>query len=268
MSALRVDRGGFSLVAEIWGDAAGAEKPWLILSNSLGASNFMWARQKALLTTKYRVLAYDTRGHGSSDAPPGPYSFDDLTDDVIALMDHLGIAKASYMGLSLGGMTGLGLAIRHAARFDKIVCCNARADSNPAYRQNWDDRIAATKAGGMQAVLAMSMERWFVERFRTDEPDAMKPIEAMFLATKVPGYIGCCEALKTLDYLKDLPSVRLPVVYVAGEKDMAAPATVMRAMAEVTPGSIYVEIPDAAHLPNIDHTPAFNAAMRRFLDLP
>jgi 3-oxoadipate enol-lactonase len=265
MSMIRVDRGGFSLSAEIWGE--GAEKPWLVLSNSLGASRFMWDRQKALLTTKYRVLAYDTRGHGGSDAPPGPYSFADLTGDVLVLMDHLGIAKARYMGLSLGGMTGLGLAVHHAARFEQIVCCNARADSNPAYRQNWDDRIAAVTAGGMQAILAGSMERWFVERFRTAEPEAMKAIEAMFTATKVPGYIGCCEALKTLDYLKDLPSVRVPVTYIAGEKDMAAPAAAMRAMAEVTPGARYVEIPDAAHLPNIDNMPVFNAALGAILAL-
>ena len=266
MSAFRFDHGGFGLSAEIWGDKADA--PWLILSNSLGASSFMWESQKALLTTKFRVLAYDTRGHGGSDAPPGPYSFDDLTGDVIALMDHLGIAKATYMGLSLGGMTGLGLAIRHAERFDKIVCCNARADSNPAFRQNWDDRITAARTGGMSALVPGTMERWFVERFRTGEPDTMRLIEAMFLATKVQGYVGCCEALKSLDYLKDLPSTHLPIVYVAGEKDMAAPAAAMRVMAEKTPGSIYVEIPDAAHLPNIDNTPAFNAALHAFLALP
>jgi 3-oxoadipate enol-lactonase len=260
---IAVDRGGFSLAAFIDGQPEGA--PWIILSNSLGASAMMWEPQLELLGKRYRILRYDTRGHGASDMPPGAYSFDDLVGDVIALMDDFGIAKSSYIGLSLGGMTGLGLAIHHGDRFDRIVCCDARADNPPPFVQSWDDRMAAIAKGGLEAILPATMERWFVERWRKDNPDTLKRFESIFLLTK--GFGGCAEALKRLDYLKDLGKIRIPMLYVGGEKDMGAPPQVMRAMADATPGARFAEVPDAAHLPNVDNTKDFNAAISSFLGL-
>jgi 3-oxoadipate enol-lactonase len=260
---LFVDRGGFRLAAYVDGQPEGA--PWIVLSNSLGASAMMWEPQLDLLGKRYRILRYDTRGHGASDTPPGAYSFADLAADVIALMDHLGIAKASYMGLSLGGMTGLGLAVDHAGRFDRIVCCDARADNPPPFVQSWDDRMAAIAKGGLAAIMPATMERWFVERWRTANPETLKRFEAVFLETK--GFGGCAEALKRLDYLKHLGSITIPMLYVGGEKDMGAAPQVMRAMADATPGARFIEIPDAAHLPNVDSTKDFNAAVAGFLGL-
>ncbi len=192
---ITVDRGGFRLAAYIDGQGEGA--PWIILSNSLGAAAMMWEPQLELLGKRYRILRYDTRGHGASDAPTGPYSFEDLVGDVIALADHFGIARASYMGLSLGGMTGLGLAIHHAGRFERVVCCDARADNPPAFVQSWDDRGAAIDKGGLAAILGMTMERWFVESWRQAHPEALHRFEDAFLATSPTGYRGCAEALKT-----------------------------------------------------------------------
>lgn len=262
---LMVDRGGFSLATYVDGQPEGA--PWIVLSNSLGAAAMMWEPQLAFLSRRFRILRYDTRGHGASGAPPGPYSFDDLTADVIALMDRFGIGRASFMGLSLGGMTGLGLAVHHAERFDRIVCCGARADSPSAFAQVWDERIAAIEKAGLDAILKGTMERWFVEAWRKANPDALKRFENAFVATSPAGYKGCAEALKRLDYLKDLGGVKVPVLYVAGAKDQGIPPAVMRAMAMATPGSAYIEIPEAAHLPNIDNTKEFNAAIAGFLSL-
>jgi 3-oxoadipate enol-lactonase len=263
MSDVRVNRGGFSLAARISGDNADA--PWLVLSNSLASTIAMWEPQRAALARHFRVMAHDTRGHGASDVPPSPYSFADLTADVIALMDHAGIAKASVMGLSLGGMTALGLAIHHPERFERVVCAAARADAPPPFVQGWDDRIAAVRAGGMAAIVEPTLERWHAADWQAAHPDALARTRAMILATPVEGYVGCAHALKGLDYLKDLGRATLPVLYVAGEKDMGAPAGAMRAMADATPGATYVELAGAAHLVNHDAAAAFEAAVLSFL---
>ncbi|HZV21420.1 MAG TPA: 3-oxoadipate enol-lactonase [Hyphomicrobiales bacterium] len=261
-----VDRGGFSIAAYVDGQGEGA--PWIILSNSLGAAAMMWEPQLPLLGKRYRVLRYDTRGHGASGAPPEPYSFSDLTADVLALMDRFGIGKASYMGLSLGGMTGLGLAIHHGQRFDRMVICDARAASPEAFRSMWDERLAAVAKGGLAAVVNGTMERWFVEAWRKAHSEMLKRFENAFLATSLEGFRGCVAAIKGLDYAKDLGRISIPVLYVVGSEDIGAPPEAMRAMAAATPGSAFAEVPKAAHLPNVDNTEAFHAAIAAFLGLP
>ena len=129
----RVNAGGTTLAVRIDGDEG---SPWLILSNSLGATHAMWDPQIEALSAKYRVLRYDTRGHGESDTPEGPYGFADLEGDVIGLMDHYGIDKAAFMGLSMGGMTGLGLAINHPDRVSKVICADGRADAPEPFRDD------------------------------------------------------------------------------------------------------------------------------------
>lgn len=263
MSEIRVDRGGFSLAARISDDRVDA--PWLVLSNSLASTMAMWAPQLGSLTRHFRVLAYDTRGHGASDVPNAPYSFADLTADVVALMDHAGIAKASIMGLSLGGMTALGLAIHHPERVERVVCAAARADAPPPFVQGWDDRIAAVRAGGMEAIVEPTLERWHAASWQAAHPDALARARAMILATPVEGYVGCANALKGLDYLKDLGRVTVPVLYVAGEMDTGAPAVAMRAMADATPEAAFAQLSGAAHLVNHDAAEAFETAVLSFL---
>jgi 3-oxoadipate enol-lactonase len=260
-----VDRGGFGLAT--WVDGCPVGAPWIVLSNSLGATAKMWEPQLALLGKRYRILRYDTRGHGASGAPSAPYSFDDLTGDVIALMDHFDIARADYMGLSLGGMTGLGLAIHHGARLGRLICCDARADNPQPFVQSWDERMAAIDKGGLAAIVGATMERWFVESWRKANPEVLRTFEDAFLATSLEGFKGCAEALKRLDYLKDLGGITVPLLYIVGAKDQGAPPAVVHAMSLATPGSAYVEIADAAHLSNIDNTKDFNAAIGDFLGL-
>jgi 3-oxoadipate enol-lactonase len=241
--------------------------PWIVLSNSLAADHSMWDPQIASLSRRYRVLRYDTRGHGASGAPPGPYDLGMLVEDVIGLLDHYEIASATFMGLSLGGMTGLGLALAHPDRVSRLVCCDARADSPEAFVRGWDERIALVEAHGMQGVLAGTIERWLVPAFRTEHPNAVAKVEAMILRTSPQGYIGCAAALKQLDYLKGLPRLEPPSLFVGGAQDAATPPQVMQKMAEAVTGAQFTVVPNAAHLSNIDNAPAFNEAVGGFLGL-
>lgn len=246
--------------------AAGA--PWLVLSNSLASDHTMWDPQMPLLTQRFRVLRYDTRGHGQSDAPPGPYSFAMLVEDVLRLMDRHGIGRATFMGLSLGGMTGLGLAIHHPDRVERFVCCGARADAPESYAGAWRDRLALVEREGMRAVLQTTVERWLAPSFRAARPDVVGRIERMILSTSLTGYRGCVEALKGLSYGADLPRIEAPTLFVVGAEDTGTPPDAMRAMADRVPGARLAIIPDGAHLPNLDNSAAFNAAVVGFLGLP
>jgi 3-oxoadipate enol-lactonase len=260
----RVDLGGYALNTRIDG-AEGAE--WIILSNSLGADLTMWDDQIAFLSTRYRILRYDARGHGGSDTVAGDCSFAELTGDVIALMDHFGIEQAAFMGLSMGGMTGLGLAIDHADRVTRVVCADARADAPPPFRANWDDRIAKVAAGGLEAIADGTLASWLTQGWRDANADRVAAIRAMVVSNDPQGYIACCQALKGLDYLRHLDQAKVPVFYVGGALDMGAAPEVMQAMADATPGGAYVSVPDAAHVANINAPAAFNAAIAPFLDV-
>lgn len=264
-SHIKVDRDGFALAAYVSGRPDGA--PWIVLSNSLAASHVMWEPQLPVLEPHYRVLRYDTRGHGRSDAPPGPYSVDDLVGDVVALMDRFGIGQADYMGLSLGGMTGLGLAVANPQRLRRLVCCDARAQATEDFAKAWDERVAAAEKDGMQAILASTMERWFTADFRAREPAVMRRIEEMMLGTSVVGYKGCAAALQTLNLTDSLPRIAVPTLYVAGADDPGTPAAGMRDMAQRTPGAEFVELTNAAHISNVNAPDAFNAAIASFLGL-
>ncbi|WP_420011521.1 3-oxoadipate enol-lactonase [Tateyamaria sp.] len=248
-------------------DGQGADKPWIILSNSLGANLAMWEPQIAFLTSKYQVLRYDTRGHGASEAPDGPYVMSDLVADVIGLMDAKGIETAEFMGLSMGGMTGLGLALQHGDRITRVVCADGRADAPEPFRDMWDQRIAAVFENGLDGIADGTLMTWFTEDWRTNNPIELAGIKSMILGNDPAGYIACCKALKGLDYLKDLGTVTIPVLFVGGSDDKGAAPGVMQAMADATPGGVFHEVADAAHVANINQPDAFNKAVAGFLGL-
>ncbi len=236
-----------------------AGKPWLLLSNSLAADLSMWDDQIAALTKTHRVIRYDTRGHGESSVPPGPYSFELLVGDMVAILDHVGAESADIMGLSLGGMTALGLGLAHPERVRRMIVCDARADAPPPFVQGWDDRIAAIRAGGLAAITEGTLDRWFTADC---PPEARDRARAMILSTPPEGWIGCAEALKRLDYLKDLGTMQPPVLYIVGEEDMGAPKEAMAAMHEATPRSGFKVLPGLAHVPNMENPERFLSAIR------
>ena len=255
---------GLTLNTKIDGDDG---KPWIVLSNSLGANLTMWEPQIDALSGTYRVLRYDTRGHGGSDTPEGPYSLDDLVGDVIDLMDASGIETAAFMGLSMGGMTGLGLALDHGDRISRVVCADGRADAPPPFRDMWDGRIAAVEGGGLEAIVEGTLASWLTEDWRAANPDALDKVRAMVLANDPVGYVNCCLALKRLDYLRRLGAATIPVFFVGGDSDMGAAPEVMQAMADATPGGVFRSVPNAAHVANVNAPEAFNAAISDFLSL-
>ncbi|MFK7877950.1 MAG: alpha/beta fold hydrolase [Paracoccaceae bacterium] len=265
MSArIEIQHGDVTLSAHVSGRSDG---PTLLLSNSLGAGLDMWAPQRAALEPHYRVIGYDTRGHGQSSTPTGPYSFADLTGDAIAVLDHFDVETADFMGLSLGGMTGLGLGLDHADRFGKIVCACARADAPPPFATSWDDRIAAIEAGGMSAIWAGTLERWLTADALAADSALVEQLAADFKQTTVAGYTGCARALQSLDYKRRLSALTIPTLFISGAEDLGAASVEMQDMAAKTPNAQYVDIPNCAHIANLNQPDAFNAALKNFLEI-
>ncbi|MFT7107854.1 MAG: 3-oxoadipate enol-lactonase [Yoonia sp.] len=261
---VEIKSGDVTLSAHVTGKADG---PAILLSNSLGAGLDMWEPQRAMLGRHYRVIGYDTRGHGHSSTPAGDYSFDDLTADALAVLNHFEVQTANYIGLSLGGMTGLGLGLHHADRFCKIVCACARADAPQLFADSWDDRIAAIATGGLSAIWPGTLERWLTPTFARKNQNVVADLANDFVQTTPAGYIGCARALQDLDYKRYLTGMNVPVLYISGTEDLGAPPAEMQAMWISTPGSEYINITDCAHIANLNQPDVFNAALQKFLEI-
>jgi len=234
---------------------------WLILSHSLACSVRMWDPQVAALKDRYCILNYDMRGHGKSAAPQGPYTLDMLADDVLGLMKELGIKRATYMGLSIGGMIGQTLALKRPELFDKMVLADTSHAQPPEAIKQWEERIRIAQTQGMKALVPSTMERWFTPSFR--ESPAAKTIAKLIEDTPVAGYVGCGQAIMKLNTTARLKEIKLPVLAIAGEADPSAPGT--RHIGENVPGAKLVMIPKAAHIANIEQPETFNQALRGFL---
>jgi 3-oxoadipate enol-lactonase len=240
--------------------------PWLTFSHSLACSLRMWDGQVAAFKDRFRILVYDTRGHGESEAPKGPYSLDMLAEDLRQLLDHLGIKKTSFVGLSMGGMIGQVLALTDPGRFERVVLADTGHTQTAETRKQWDKRIATAESKGMQPLVQPTLERWFTEDFRKRQKPIVDRIAALIQSTPVPGYVGCCRAIYNLNTTARLKDIKPPVLAIAGEQDAAAPGT--RYIGENVPGAKLVMIPQAAHIANIEQAEAFNRALREFLSSP
>jgi 3-oxoadipate enol-lactonase len=246
-------------------ELAGPEgAPVVMLSNSLGTRLGMWDPQMAALTRGHRVLRYDSRGHGRSDAPPGAYSIAMLADDASALLDALEIAEVHFCGLSKGGMVGQWLASHDGDRLLSLTLCATAARLGPA--ELWDQRIEQTAREGMAAIVDGVTERWFTAGYRATPRPEIEQVRAMILATSAQGYGACCAAIRDMDQTETIRSIRTPTLIVAGADDPATTIEVMRALHERIPGSRFVEIPQAAHLLNIEQAERFNRTLTSFLD--
>lgn len=248
-------------------ETAGPETaPTVVFSHSLGSSGVMWDTEFAALQDRYRVVRYDTRGHGGTEAPEGPYSLDMLGDDAMALMDALGLGPVHWVGLSMGGMIGQNIALREPQRFLSLSLCDTSSRVPEEARPMWDDRIIAAQSEGMAALAEPTMQRWFTPDYLRSDPPAVVPIRKQFLATPAAGFVGCCHAIKALDYLDRLSEIKVPTLIIVGEEDMGTPVAASEAMHDQIADSELVVVPSAAHLANVEQPEIFDEALFRFLD--
>src|SRR5882757_4679331 len=245
-------------------DGASSDAPWLIFSNSLATNLAMWDDQARELKSTFRVLRYDQRGHGTTDAPAGRYGFEQLIADAVALMDALAIKKAHFAGLSMGGATALGFAQKHPDRLDKVIVCDSPCQSTPTSSQQWEERIVIAQKQGMEPLVEPTVGRWFPPEVMQAKAPHVDKVRAMVRTTPVNGFIGCAAALADHNYAAAVGTVTRPVLFMAGEKDGVTP-TAMRKLSAALPGSRYVELPGAGHISNMDQPQGFTWAVADFL---
>jgi 3-oxoadipate enol-lactonase len=225
------------------------DKPILVMSSSLGTTRAMWESQHTL-QSQYALLLYDHRGHGASPAPDGPYGIADLADDVVVLLDSLGVVSVSFCGLSLGGMVGLWLAAHHPGRIDRLVVMCALARLEPVSR--YADRAAAVRARGLGPIAGEVVARWFTPRFAQSHPSTVRAYTATLAALSAEGYASCCDAIAAGDLRSDIQRIEAPTLVVAGAEDpVVSPASAVLFGASFRDASVAV-VPDAAHLVNVE----------------
>ena len=257
----KIQANGIQLHYELAGPA---DAPVVMLSNSLGTRLEMWEPQMQVLAERYRVLRYDSRGHGRSDAPDGPYTMDMLADDALGLLDALEIERAHFCGLSLGGMVGQVLGAEHGDRLITLALCST-ACHMPG-RELWDERIRLAGEQGMAALVDAVVERWFTEEFRREPTVALERVQRMILETPPHGYAACCAAIRDMDLRELIPGIRVPTLVVVGDKDPATPRDKAEEIRSRIPGARLEVVPNAAHLLNIEQDVVFDAALTSLLD--
>jgi 3-oxoadipate enol-lactonase len=243
----------------------GDKGPWVTLSHSLACNLTSWDAQAALLSQNYRVLRYDTRGHGQTSAPAGDYTLDVMAEDVHALFTHLGISRTHWIGISMGGMIGQTYALAHPGVFQSMLLADSTSRRPPQAAAMWGERMRIARAEGMQGVLEGTLARWFTEGYRARAPAALARITDGILSTPVDGFCGCCAAISTIDVLDRLPEIDCPTLIMVGEHDHGTPPEMSRQMHAQIKGSEFVLIKDAAHIVNIEQEAFFNQSMLTFL---
>lgn len=236
--------------------------PVVVFSNSLGTNHRMWDSQVGAFTRHFRVLRYDTRGHGESSVTPGPYSNEQLSRDVIGLLDALQLDRVYFCGLSMGGMTGMFLGFHAPQRLHKIVLCNTAAKIGTP--DTWNARIETVQKSGMQSVAAAVLERWLTPGYRAAYPAEAKAVLDMLEHTNPEGYAACCASVRDTDERQSLGNVKVRALVVAGEHDQAIPLPDARYLAERIPTAEYIQL-NAAHLSNLEAKEQFNQVVLKFL---
>ncbi len=236
----------------------------VLMSNSLMSSHEMWDRTVPALADRYRVLRYDTRGHGRTTTTPGPYSIARLADDAAGLLDALGIASAHFVGLSMGGMIGQQLGARYPARVLSLSLCDTASEMPP--RELWEERLAIARSQGIPGLVDGTIKRWFTEPFIRRAPGEIEKVRAMILGTGVEGYAACACAIRDVAQTTMLLAITAPTLVLTGRQDPATTVAHATVLHRVIAGSRLVILDDAAHLSNIEQPRAFNDALRGFID--
>jgi 3-oxoadipate enol-lactonase len=239
-----------------------AEAPVVMLSNSLGTNLTMWDAQVPSLAARYRVLRYDSRGHGLSAVTRGPYTIEQLAQDALGLIDHLGLQRIRFCGLSMGGMVGQWLGANAAQRFSRLVLCNTAAQIGTP--DIWNTRIDAVNKGGMAAIVDGVLARWYTAPFIASAPDAIEATREMLLTTPAAGYVASCAAVRDMNQRDSTSRIAVPTLIVVGTNDMVTTPADGRFLAEHIAGAYFAELA-AAHLSNVEAPAAFTSALIGFL---
>ncbi len=233
----------------------------IVFANSLGTDLRLWDNVLPHLPDGLRIIRFDKRGHGLSSQPPGPYSMGALIRDTEALLDHLGVRDCVFVGLSIGGMIAQGLAVKRMDQIRALVLSNTAAKiATPAI---WQDRMAAVRAGGIEALADATMERWFSKGYRTSTDHLLW--RNMMVRQPVEGYLGCCAAISGTDFYTPTSGLRLPTLGIAGSEDGSTPPDLVRETVDLIPGSRFELMRKAGHLPCVEHPKQYAALLRRFL---
>jgi len=241
------------------------DAPVIVFGPSIGATVEMWRPQVVGLADRFRLVRYDTRGHGGSPVPDGPYSLADIGGDVLALLDTLGLDRVHFCGLSLGGMTGIWLAANAPERINRLVVCCSSPHMPPA--EGWRDRAATVRAAGSTEPIAdATAGRWVTPEFATRDPETFAWMRAMIASAPAAGYAGCCEAIGAMDLRPDLPRIAAPTLIFGGEQDPAAPPSHQQLMADGIPGARLELVSPGQHLATWEQSDTANALIRDHLE--
>lgn len=243
----------------------GRPRHTVVLSHALGCDMNMWDDLAKHLALDCRVVCYDHRGHGGSDAPPGPYTMAALADDAARLLDELGTGPVVWVGLSMGGMVGQELALRHPGVVAALVAANSTSGYPEAARTMWRERIAKVEAEGVEAIADAVMGRYFDEAFRSANPATVARFRRRVASTDAVGYAGCCAAVGGVDTTGRLADIAVPVLVIAGERDAGTPPAMSEAIAQAVPGARLAIIPDATHLSAIEQPARFSRLVQDFM---
>ncbi|MBM6583619.1 3-oxoadipate enol-lactonase [Microvirga sp. BT689] len=238
-------------------------RPALVFINSLGSDLRIWEEVAPAFTERFRIVLYDKRGHGLSDAPPAPYTIDDHTDDLLSLLDHLGIEEASLVGLSVGGMIAQRMAVRFPRRVQSItLCCTAAKIGTP---ELWAERIGAVETGSIESIADSVLQRWFTPRFHETQADDLAGWRNMLVRTPVHGYAGTCAAIRDADLRQDAGRIAVPTLCVAGDQDGSTPADVVKGTVDLIPGARFELIDGAGHIPCVEKPAALSGLIQQHL---
>lgn len=259
---MKIEVNGIRINYELSGKEDG---PVIMLSHSLSTHLAMWDLQILVLEPHFKVLRFDTRGHGSSDAPEGAYTLEQLVKDAVGLLDALQIPKVYWVGISMGGMIGQGVALNHADRLHRLILCDTAGIMPQEVQPVWQERIETARDHGMQALVRETLERWFTPAYLAKNPPEVQRIREQVLTSPVAGFIGCSEAIRRLNYLERLPEINMPTLVIVGEDDPGTPVSASEAICDRIQGSKLVVLPSARHLCNIEQAQLFNEALLPFL---
>lgn len=238
--------------------------PVVMFSNSLASDLSMWKFQvPALVEAGYRVLRYDSRGHGHSEVPEGPYSIEMLTADAVSLIDGLGLDKVHFCGLSMGGMIGQMLGTQYGDRLISLTLSSTAAYMSP--KEIWDERIETVRKGGMAVVSDATIDRWFTKTGQTNLASTVEKVKSIILNTPVEGFCACCAAIRDMDQRETIRDIITPTLVLVGENDAGTPVSAAEHIHKRITSSSLTIIPDAAHFVHMEQSSIFNQALLEFI---